>query len=537
MLPIELAIVKGIPVPPGYTTSSEAPLEVINLLNAAGFSVDEKGWVRRTPQHNVATSAPGLYGGKQPTSYNEDNIKETFTLISTGATPNSRDWLIAKLGRMAENARAFHAGDYQLDPVYLKAWLPGALRPQYSSIFNINIAPGSDTFEEGKAITLTITIEREAGWTIIPPGEVPKIQTLELAGASWSYTDLEMGSSSSGNLFSASLQNGTVLNADGTIFQTGHIDIAAKDIPGDMPALVQFTLSNDSASIVGYYVATKSEPLIYPTLSARGHSNSFVANDATLANDTTLVADATVPKGNRARCTFATVTTDAARLSWSNVTMPVMTGRFMAFVRAYQSGGALNNIFMHLTVQNGTVSFLPPTPIVLPEIAPTVGGGFVMHPMGIIELPVAATPITTTLQGLGIASQVVNIQLYARRPVAAGELRVSDLLLLPVDENYNFITANEQFLVVDCAYDSTRYLSHGRLVDLAGMYVQDMGSSNGRQFYSQGNIQGGVIKLRPGVKNRIYFIWESSSGPIGVQTVPLRVRGNVVSRWSGAVDV
>lgn len=542
--PVELAIVKSIPAPPGHTTSGEPTLTVINLLNVDGFALAEKGWIPKRRQSKIAVSAPGLYGGKQPQYFTEDNVTEAFNLIATGVTRISRDGLISALERMAEDARAFHAGGYQADPVYLKVRWPGTNRPQYASIYNINISPELDPFEEAKSTKLAITVEREPDWFFLPLGSNPKIQTYELAGTPYTPADLALDTATGSvdnNLFSALVGNGSVLTslAGSAFTQTGHVDIPANKIPGDRPALLQFSMGKDAGldqkTDVRLHIATRSLPLSYPNLSAAEHCNCLAAADGVLGGDAVYTADSGSVK-NRVTVNFAVSATDGYRLRFTNIALPVMSGRYAAFVRARQQGGAAGQIFMHLEVVNES-AVAGAAPIKLPEQILTYTGttGYVLHYMGIVELPVAPAAIPVTSAGLNSAAGTAQIQIWARRATGAGELYIADLVLMPIDENYIIISGGFLTNDYDMVYDSTRYYQHGRSNDYAASMQK-----NTAALIGLGEQQGGLIKLRPGRVNRIYTIWEYN-GTGGIYSGPTdntkRFRGNVLSSWAGVIDV
>ena len=83
--------------------------------------------------------------------------------------------------------------------------------------------------------------------------------------------------------------------------------------------------------------------------------------------------------------------------------------------------------------------------------------------------------------------------------------------------------------------DSSLYAARGVTEDFAGHASDSASSMNVATIESAGH----AIRIKPGVKNRLYFLSYYNDGGVLKSKVSdtLIIRGNIIPRWSGRRDV
>lgn len=559
-----LKIVKGVGKTPGDDLSAEADPIVIDLLDSgSGISLDlTGGWEPNIPslKNGGLWADSGVSDGRTLISGQNTNVVETIRLIVSSATTEVYAAKFAALQRMVQDCRAFLDEFGQIEPVYLAWWADDAPGPQYALIYNIDMDVVFEDSDDAQT-TITLSIEREYGWRGIHPGGNPKQWTIESRGGVFNASNCGLLDATD-NLITASLENVTEWSSNVVQTLKNYLDIPGDLIPGDLPALVSVVTSMNASGLHGTLSISRStKPTSLParnvTVSTEYQYNDLTAavvpagslgTDTSLATDTggTLYAPASANR-RRAEVSFATLATDAQRLGWGNsASRPLIginsfRGRYMAFLRARQNGGALGNILMSLLygVNSATLTALTRTT----EVSPTLQAGagdttsWPITYMGVISLPPDQKAIVNADgKGLYVAPQSdadFSIRLYARRVVAAGVLYVADLLLIPIDEASVIISALAN-TAESLVYDTTGYFRRGSSEGYAMRTTQIAGTTKTNSIAS---LAGDDLFLMPKTNNRLYFFGYSATNESHIPAADaFDVYVNIVPRWSGIRD-
>lgn len=586
----ELMIVKGVPRKyfdnTGFESYEQDPVTVNLLDTATGFSLVE--WSPSIP----SLKGGGLWAdssindGRTLITGAETNVIETIVVQLTGATLQAYAAHFSSLERMVKDGRAFGDTFYQIEPVYLRWWAAGAPGPQFALIYNIDIAVD---FQDGPAAQarITLTIEREFGWRGIAPGDTPLKWTLYWRGITFDPAQgfneygLSPGDVPGSLIQAASMTNYTAYDANNVVCATpSYIDIPAGDVPGDLPALLQLSVADvlfgANARLMSFYVSRWTRPVVNPanTLSHRntlpirndGINNgvrSTLGTDATFQNDTGTYRNgaancATNLNGTNSRLnvSFATAT-DQVRLTWGLDSTNLFRGRYMAFLRCYQSGGALGETLAYL--QFGYEG----TEISLTERAPKIQAVASPSPiwpllyMGVVTIPVGNERLVVSDDNsapvFSTTAAEFNIRLRARRTGGVGQLYVADLVLMPIDEMAAKISNARQAIALGAGYDIDRFA-----IDSTGLFLNGQADTFGASYKVfapkvRPEISGQYqLTLLPKINNRLYFLYTGAT----VASLPLEdnlcgihdptaggnsqngiaVAGNIVPRWSGIRD-
>jgi len=553
----ELLIVEGVGKTPGDTQSVESDPIVIDLLGkTGGFSLLD--WSPNIPSlkaGGVWADSP-ISDGRALVAGVNTNVTEVLKIQLTGATCVAFTTQFAALQRLIQDAREYSDTFYQIEPVYLRWWASGAPGPQFALIFNVDMKVTYQDSVQFQA-ELILTIEREFGWRGIAPGHNPKEWTIKSRGGIYLDTKASLLAATD-NLLTDTIENVTEFSTSTTFTNKNFIDIPAALIPGDLPALSMIVVTlNENSDFLSIARSTKPTSLAVRTgiVSTELQNNDFTAAiafnlgaDTTLVNDTGggLYTPASVNR-RRASVSFATLATDGYRINWGNDTanrpsvgVNTLRGRYAAFLRARQDGGAFGNILMHLEYGITTLAATLPATI---SVSPTVQNGvgnttdWPVTYMGVVQFP----PVNKSVQnadGKGLYATPYDdnefqIRLHASRPIAAGVLYIADLLLIPIDEPsilINAATINTHAVI----YDTTGYFSRGTTEGNALQTVNSAGVILNNGFVS---LSGPDLYLEPQKNNRLYF-WNyfanlTSHLISGIGDVYI----NIVPRWSGIRDI
>ncbi len=557
----ELMIVKGVGPTPADSFSAEQQLTVVNLMDAAsGFSLDS--WTPNIPslKSGGVWADSSISDGRTLIAGTNTNVIETITITLTGTTVQDYAAQFSKLQRMIQDARDYWDRFEQIEPVYLRWWANQAPGPQFALIYNIDLDVDWGDSNLAQA-TITMTIEREIGWTPVRPGGTPQEWTLEAIGLNANDNNINLRDTSKYHTAIKSVKNSQEFNTVYTFQQENFIDIPANKLPGDLPPLV--TIVMGLVASFKFYISRVTKPATLP--DRKGNTlprfNGFAGAasvpgvDATFVNDATngIIHPPVSALARRIDVSFATAT-DQIRMTWQatsnfgHLNPNLLAGRYRIFARMRQVGGAAGNISIYLR-------FLTQTGLVVDTqtINPVVNANFVLHDFGSIVIPFDSVPLVTTKgDGLLVAGRYVSagdleadltIQFHALRTVAAGTLQFSDLIFMPYDEAMMVI--DPQVSITrgsgdSLIYDNTGYFDHGKRQELALFRLSD-GASFGGDDPIPVELRG-TFSLKPGVNNRLYFQWAGSAGSgaeneiFQVLSGNLGVMINVIPRWSGIRD-
>lgn len=568
-----LQIVRGVPKAVGDTSSGEeglepSPIDLLTTPGVAGFSLEPDGWqpARASIKRGGVFVESSVSDGAALMAVADDNVTEKMSLVLSGASRVILNSSIAKLQRFADFAERFHTDFAEMQPVYLKWQAGGASIPQYALIYTIDFDVEDDTptAESGDAVFLVrLSITREPYWRwLVPPGGNPKLWTAFKKDQTFTTTQMNLSTGTTDTNFAYSaFQNRKEWNATQTAFQSQNwIDIDAVDIPGDAPALVCLAASVGFVDVTqhatsAFYVARRTGRRTFTSRGSytqRAHNilnagDALVGTNTSLVNDTGApISDSTASTGKRSETTFGTATM-ASRLQWSTneeqLDQNLLRGQFMCFLRARLSATStvVNARLRFAIISAGVYLTLPSQTIVFDSSAGGTGNSnwWVSHYMGTAYIGSAAKG-AVGVDGLGLDITTVGtsdtnliITLDAERTSGAGNLYVSDIILMPFDECALYVTPTTGLGMVD----NSGYMTHGMSADNGYAARHDANSPYTMQVMSE--VSGEFPTLIPGIDNRLYFYATAaeSSNITTKISQDITARINIVPRSLGAADI
>lgn len=552
---IQLLLVKGIPLIPGDTNSAETGIQTLNLLDSKGFTIAENGWI---PKFAAAKSG-GIYAdspvsdGRSLVASAVGNVVETMKLTASASSWDARYWLQSQLVKFRQYALDFHTTSSQIDPVYLCWWANGAPGPQYALIHGLEIAQNSDPFANVNVNELTITIEREPFWRAIPPGSNPKVWTYQTTGTVFTAANADL-TSGTDHLAYGTVANKQEFNTIYTFLTQNFLDIPASKIPGDAPALV--TISSTENSGLGYanytrdmYVAKSTNRTsitdragnalpLYNVFPCSGGSGSGVL---TTNADRGIVHNPISPLARTVVYTPADALENLVR-SWSasatgmpHVNPAILRGTYMVFVRAVQNGGAANNTKLRVKMDSSAGTFFD-SGQVYEQI--NVTGSSALHYMGTVTLPPDPhSAVGTRGKGLQVEYDF-SVKLYVQRTTGTSTSELIDIVLLKTDEGcIQVVSELYMWTPTFEVYDNTSYLTHGKPEAIGT--IRYLPAASDAEYTPLAELQGGDLMLTPGTNNRLYFLWAYRGTDPAASTAEetYTVCVNIVPRWVGIRDV
>ncbi len=604
--PSILRFIQGVqPVPSDAETAEKGYTEIISLLGVAGqdgyFLDTERGWQAGYPQ----LKSGGLYtqnalvDGKQLIAAAYDDVLETFVIVVKASSWLTHATLMSRLFRLRDNAALFHTSEYQIDPVFIEYRHQEAKASQFALIRTIDIASSELDQPDANQVAVTrvtLKVMREGNWRIVvPPGGNPRLwqywkQGL-VFGQDYVFTGInEVTEINDFRLHSNGgaepgetdfvryeiFQNRFEWSGGGTSYAAylshNWIDIDAEDIPGDVPADVQFTFSPTgdptrptSHIMVARYTGPRtfygreidSDILAYNILAC---PDGHIAAVGTTANDACGIY-CNDQVANRKIETYSIGGSSAwiRILQWVGgqgvvppISIPQFTGTWVAFLRCQQTDGAVGDVQMRLVIEHGyQVTYgaaLTLDPQTMPYVAPVAGCiEYRLAYLGQFTLPFPNHPWSNE-RGIGqfingdvsdcvaISVEVKNLNASART------LEFVDLVLMPIHEAFAIVTAQSSQLKHVSSnglviYDNTGYATHGKQQDYANGTVGITSPST----YFPLEIRGNSIRLKPGVNNRLYFAVQNYY-PVGAfeysrPILDYNVRLSIVPRCLGITDV
>ena len=558
---VGIQLVCGLPKAIGDTNSAEkGPFGdgqyIIDLLAfGSGFQISAEDWI---PQ--VAASTPQRAGSGDIIGYTQADIQETINILVIGATPQVVNAKMKKLLMFRQLVEDFWVGT-SIEPVYLEWKAAGSPGPQYALIKSFQAADNASAAEGSLTGEIVISLEREPYWRALPPGANPKLWTFEAQGlnpgADYDYTDMEINTGTDHLIYNASLANKCELDDPVTFgYPTGYIsenfvDINADDAPGDIEAGMLLYLKDNLTATRSVLIGRKT---VFPAVITSGgdelvHTSMMNACEASLGttttaeNDTGGVIPMTGASAQRAKITFAdTVTHGRLELPGGSGTVTQLNrflGKYAVFARCRQVGAGTVNLHIRagygIALTADSYGYrLPesPTVPVIGTTGDTTEWGLVYF--GVLDLPLGEAKAGQSAKGKGLKivetdGDLVFI-LYAKASATTPTVYVSDVILIPIDEYAVSLSGGWAYYM-----DSSLYAARGVTEDFAGHASDSASSMNVATIESAGH----AIRIKPGVKNRLYFLSYYNDGGVLKSKVSdtLIIRGNIIPRWSGRRDV
>lgn len=551
----ELKIIKGVAKTPGDTQSAEVGLDVIDLLDPAGFSLKSDGWSMNRPslKNGGLWSDTNLAPGRSLIAGEDGNVTETMQVTLMPGSMPVLAALQSKMERFVQDVRGFQDSFGQIEPVYLKHQVLGEPGPRYALIYNIEVAIEDPDNLTTPIRDLTVTIEREPYWRGLPPGANPKQWAIEnIYNTKWLTGNYQLLSGTN-HLAITNLKNRAEYN--GVIFTTENwINIPADRIPGDAPALIHVSVQQAvSTNATTLMIGKMSKPVEGNILRATGLNmppfyNLNAGDSVSLIADTTLVADTGAPSGIpgsfRASIAFTTSAAMTDRLIWPLRLTP-NRGRFAAFLRARVSAtGTVASV--QLTTKIDTLPTTT-TPVTVSDAGAGGTGNttdWSLVYLGYISVPNNNLRLATDANRGGISiDSTIAFTIAASRTAGAGSLYIGDLVLFPIDEgafviNSSIVVGTGASGLRCWTYDNTGCLSHGALDDCAVIQSLQAGTDTATNI-EYPEFSGQSIYLTPNVNNRLYFLAYVNSTKRSFINDPstMTVRVNIIPRWTGIRDV
>lgn len=573
-----LRIMKGIGKYPTDTNSAENNPVVVDLMSGV-ITLDTDGW-----SPNITTVKNGGVWTESPTTDGRSliaaaagNVTEKMTLNITDKAYLSVMKALESLGFMAASCRNFWQTQTQIDPVYLM-WAAGCNTPplpQYAILYNIELVPDYLDSPNQPTIRVAMTLEREPYWRGIPPGMNPKMWTFYVNGQQIGLGTKVLADttlvSGSDHLITQTIQNKfewspTAFGLQTTPLSQNYIDIAASQVPGDAPALVEMSVIADTAIVSNIYISRASKPQ-----SKIGHDgitryNSYILNggDAEVFGGAAKVniGSAGGVRSNSSSTIFYDVERTVTGIDGSYVTIArwgdttslikldrqLFRGTFAIFARCTNASATPTLADMKIQViieeyEGNTASPYFIATYTSPEVNPPFSSATApkLVYIGTVTLPFESKSVQSPLgYGTQITESLSNFRVTLQQQVlvatALRQIRFIDLVFMPLDEAFSQVnmvfgsTSSSSVVLLD----DTGYLSRGAL------------NTNG-VAYATSAVSGGVseqvlgtdLTLLPRTDQRLYFIEDcyiSGSNIPSRPDVSMVVRLNIVPRWSGIRD-
>lgn len=532
-----LDIVIGVLKAPGDINSAEQGVDVISLYGDetdSGFVLDPAAnWQPVIPslKGGGAWIESSLEDGRVLASDAIANVIETIPVILTSPSETLFWEHITHLNRFIARARHFWTTDYEIEPVYLHWWAKGAPGPQFALIFDIQVAM---TFAHGavgeqSVASVTLTIEREGAWRMeVPPGAPPSLWARYAKrhepGADFDFNDLDLQGVTDSSLTAAIVQNRHEFDAatsyEAKPLSKNWIDIDAKDIPGDAPALLSVGYSYDSnvnARLADFYVARSTKPRTLRTRQSNDRPQFFILNagDAFLSGPVSKLttADASLgvfSNGSSTQRYYVEGSTAPSNpiLIWGDssalygLALNSFRGRFAVFARVQTT--ATDSVWRLHYSEGSALDFRQLTP----DVTKTIAGKQTLY-LGDITLPIDKEVHYHSREGYGlevndmaVANSEFSLVLEVIINTAVSH-KITDLVLLPYDEWLHYTTVDftlNTHEVGRTVIDSTGYQMHGK-------------RGTRRTFLNKFGAGGQELRgpkeltLIPGINNRLYFLF------------------------------
>jgi len=588
--PIELEIIKGVEPVPGDTETAEKPLDRLNLLSSSGLALDTDGWQMAYPSlknQGLWIDSPTM-NGRELSRSPQTNVIETMTLTMTNNDLSQRQGIMKHLFRLQQDARDFWSMESQYQPVYLNFKPAVGVCNQYALLYTFDVAMDSDPYDCTNSWLVTLTFERAPWRAVVPPGGNPRLFKFWKQNWAWgiNYTidDLRLhqddGTGFDDTTYSAydTVDNRFEWEGGGTSHEgylsKNWIDIPADEIPGDMEADAYISVTPSSGSaypFVKFWVARYTRPTTFRGRQSDEDSlayNILAAGDGVAAfggGAGTAVVDAcgVYCRTDAANQYIVQYTAPVAAGVWQNVlqwypanqlqNIASWRGTWAAFLRCQQTNGAQDDVQARLVIEQGYAlgygGRYYTDPQVLPYwVALSSCREFPVMYLGQFTLPLDNEYLSggygRGAEISGVANDAVWLSVETlNTKTATRTLEFLDLILMPVDEAFGCFTAENSILghVSSNSFnimDTTGYAMHGK----PGMYASVNGGNETPDRFMPIEYRGAAIRLKPGVNNRLYFLFQHYNAAAPVDNISYAsaehtIRVSVVPRFQGIADV
>jgi hypothetical protein len=275
----------------------------------------------------------------------------------------------------------------------------------------------------------------------------------------------------------------------------GYFDVSSVKGDVETPLILRveaatFNIANDNVSMIA--VRRRGTPSSAPW--------ELQAESMTLGTDTTLPGNDAAMSGsssNYARCSFATTTAMATRLS---ATFPAAAavdnrGIYRVLARIRRSVAGTDGATMRLR-WGGTSSSVITNDTVTTTVTTNIG----YVDLGLVAIPPGEDPVTDGLSGTSLSASGIYLEVQAQRTAGTTNLDVDYLLFFPADDRLCTIRWGTASGADYCFADGT--LDKVYNATTAGAVL----NANMAQR------AGGLPMISPGVTNRIYFIKQIRQG-------------------------
>jgi hypothetical protein len=599
-LPQTLRIIKGVSAAPGDTETAELGYtEIISLLGTAGqdgyFLDPEQNWQPAYPQlkgGGVYAQSP-VVDGRTLVAAADDDVLETFNILVKASSWLAHATLMSRLFRLRDDASLFHTSETQVEPVFIEYRHSAAKAPQYALIKTMEVASNEVDYPDANQIAVTrvtLRVMRVGGWhAVVPIGGNPRLYKFWklgwVFGQDYTLDDLRLCQETAGeddSTYSAideEVDNRFEWTGGGTSHESylskNWIDIPADEIPGDLEADAYISVipSGDSPSnFVKFWVGRYTRPTTY---RGRASDENFLAYNILPAGDGvaafgggsgTAAVDAcgVYCRDDAANQYIVEYTAPVAAGTWQNVlqwypnnqpmNIASWRGTWAAFLRCQQINGAQDDMQARLVIEQGYAlgygGRVTLDPQVMPYWSPLASCvEFPVMYLGQFTLPLDNEHLQG---GFGRGAEIrddggdavwLSVETLNTK-TATRDLEFLDLILMPMSEVFGCFTAENSILGHVSAnsfniMDTTGYAMHGK----EGMYASVNGGNETPYWFMPIEWRGPALRLKPGVNNRLYFLFQHYSaggGPaenISLASAQCTVRVAVVPRYSGIIDV
>lgn len=564
----------------GRAVQNYQVLPLVMMGQQTGFALNANNlWIPQIPALKGGGSWADtvLYDGRRLQSEAVGNVQETIPLIINGGTWGNVHTLVATLNRFIQNARRFTASNYQIQPVHLNWQAQGSPDSQWALVYSLDIAIDPQLSTNPAETTAVLTLEREPYWRPFPVGSNPKLWSFYSRNQTPTVAQLDL-LTTGGHLVEATINNRHEWTPTGggaylTPLSKNYIEISGDLIPGDAPALVEFSIGGETPATdliwdIWFGRSSKVMRTISSTGVERAESLILNAGDANTVNELKTVTKvifgssngSVFSNGSSVNRYYVNIQMPASNayntlspaIEWvggttfKTIDKQLMRGRYAVFIRGGQFDGAAGDTFMRFVYQEPVGTYGDPVVFISQEVQVgfSVTTNFLLHYMGEITIPYSnRVEVGTEGRGLEVlpppsTNAVFGIDARNANGAATRNVRIVDFILIPIDEcsaliqtpRTNTATPGEPIV-----YDNTGYLNRGALLDTAIIVA---GATDNVQ--AAANLYSNTITLLPRTDQRLFFIVadSSTSTPSGAQANKnYIIRLNIIPRWTHARDV
>jgi len=282
-----------------------------------------------------------------------------------------------------------------------------------------------------------------------------------------------------------------------------YISIANTQITGDVDALALIRFFKWWFTTLGVRfvaIGLKSQGLTTFTSRLNAGGQNPTGWSISYGTDTSIAggSDIESPGGIRALCTFATDPSMTGRVTFIVSTTAIIAdleGEYNAYLRCQQIGGSAGAVSVRLETAYNAVYVDGPT---VPLTA--VAGGIELVNLGRVVI----NPARLLASGEAALNEAINIVVQASATSATPDLRIYDLILIPIDE-WSFVAAIDTSLVKYIGAAANDVLEmDGGLVRQAAMIKTDSTNNRVVMFCEP---RGKLPQLPPDKNLQLHFLF------------------------------